>query len=361
MGSVKDLELLEQAYENKEGRGRFHFSDRYSVRDWGEMPDHLRNKGRALTIQAAFNFEGLEGIGIPTHYRGLIVNENLIRFSDLTTGSDGTDIMEVSMAVKYNPTARKFIDENGQSKIEYDYSFYNTNRGTINNFLIPLEIIVRNGLPKGSSVFKTLKKVEGDTVKTKKILDKLGLSEIPQEGQMLVKPVMFYTTKLESGDRELEEDEAYLISGLTEEEFRKIAPLSFIVNDYISERANQTGLAPHWDFKVEMRFLNGKLSIVDVVGTLDEDRFGDGISKEFLRQWYDDNQPEFAKACDEWKKTGYGWQERCPIKPIKLPNELSRLVSQMYMAACNQYVGREIFANLPALDVVMDRLKLYRT
>jgi len=41
--------------------------------------------------------------------------------------------------------------ENG--KLKYDYSVY-TSR--LKNFLIPLEIIYRNGLPEGSSVFKKL-------------------------------------------------------------------------------------------------------------------------------------------------------------------------------------------------------------
>jgi phosphoribosylaminoimidazole-succinocarboxamide synthase len=361
MGSVKDLRLIEPAYENRGGIGRFYFSDRYSVRDWGEMPDYIKNKGCGLAVMAASNFEGLEGIGIPTHYGGLIkVGGQLIRFSDLTVGGGSSNIMHVSMAVRYDPIARKFMGEDDQPRILYDYSFYRANRGEINNFLIPLEIIVRNGLPKGSSVFKALKKAKDDPAKTRKILDKLGLKELPHEGQMLPKPVMFYTTKLESGDRELDENEAYQISGLSEKEFRKIAPLTLRVNDYVSERAERTGLAPHWDFKVEMKFFSGRLELVDVVGTLDEDRFGDRISKEFLRQWYDDNQPEFAIACEEWKKTGEGWQKRCPTKPIVLPPELSKLVSQMYQSACNQYVEKEIFSNVPRLDVVMDRLKSFR-
>ena len=56
MGSVKDLEVLESPYESKEGRGIFHFSDRYSVFDWGEMPDNIKNKGAALAMMATFNF-----------------------------------------------------------------------------------------------------------------------------------------------------------------------------------------------------------------------------------------------------------------------------------------------------------------
>ena len=44
MGSVKDLQVIKQATRDVMGVGRFHFSDRYSVFDWGEMPDHIEGK-----------------------------------------------------------------------------------------------------------------------------------------------------------------------------------------------------------------------------------------------------------------------------------------------------------------------------
>jgi phosphoribosylaminoimidazole-succinocarboxamide synthase len=362
MGSVKDLTILEQAFENKAGRGNFGFSDRYSIFDWGEMPDHIKNKGRALAVMAAYNFEELEKRGIKTHYRGLVTaDDKLIRFSDLKEGSNGSNIMQVDMAVVYKPTARKFIGEDGNPRIEYDYSFFDTNRGKINNYLVGLEIIFRNGLPKGSSIFKKIdriKKEEDPAEREKKLSEiyrKLGLTSEPKPGDMLSKPVMNYTTKLEEGDRRLTEDEAYRASGLTEEEFAKVSPLTLKVNDFITEQAEKAGLV-HYDGKVEMVFNNG-LVLCDVVGTFDENRLGlkgEQVSKEFLRQWYKKNQPDFAPACDKWKETGKGWQERCPVKPVNLPPELSTLVSQMYMAGCNRYTGRRIF-DAPELEEVMER------
>ena len=74
MGSVKDLEVIEKAEETKSGIGRFQFSDRYSVFDWGEMPDLITNKGKALCIMGAYFFEKLNEMGMPTHYRGLVEN-----------------------------------------------------------------------------------------------------------------------------------------------------------------------------------------------------------------------------------------------------------------------------------------------
>jgi len=363
MGSVKDLVLYEPTFENHAGLGLFKFSDRYSVFDWGEMPDQIKNKGKALAVMAAYNFEELKKRGIRTHFRGLTMPSEELEYF-LEVGDWDKDIvsecMIVDMAVKYEPTARKFIDDE-KTRTKYDYSFFEMNRGRLNNFLIPLEIIFRNGLPKGSSVFKRIHEAveEQNFEKAAEIWKRLGLTKPPEENQMLPKPVMSYTTKLEPSDRTLTEHEAYRISGLTDEQFSQVGPLALKVNDYINERAEETGLNPHWDGKVEMVYNNG-LVLADVLGTLDEDRFGDRISKEFLRQWYKTNQPKWGEACDEYKKTGKGWQERCPIKPINLPRKLSNLVSQMYMSAANKWIQKEIFPNVPELEKVMEDLKPYR-
>ncbi|MEK6934744.1 MAG: phosphoribosylaminoimidazolesuccinocarboxamide synthase [Nanoarchaeota archaeon] len=361
MGSVKDLRILVPAYENSAGKFIFEFSDRYSIFDYGEMPDHIIGKGAALAVMAAFNFEELAKRGIETHYKGLVHDDKTVTFSDLKEGSDGADAIAVEGAVVYHPIARPSIDDEGDVKVEYDYSFFEQNRGKINNFLVPLEIIFRNGLPSGSSVFKRIDaaKRESDPKireeKLRGIYQKLGVSSEPNPGDMLPRPVMTYTTKLEPGDRTLTDDEAYKISGLASAEFGKVRALAFDVNDFVTEQAEKTGLKPHWDGKVEMVYFDG-LKIVDVVGTLDEDRFGVLVSKEILRQWYKQTQPEFVEACDEWKKTGEGWQERLPVKPMNLPTEFSDLVSQMYMAATNKYTERRIF-NVPGLEEVVELLE----
>lgn len=269
------------------------------------------------------------------------------------------------MAAVYRPVARKFT-EDGRPRIVYDYSFFDTNRGNINNYLVGLEIIFRNALPEGSSVFGKIAKAKTIPDESKReeelqqIYQSLGLTSEPKPGDFLPRPIMNYTTKLEAGDRNLTENEAYKISGLTEENFAKVGPLALTINNMITEQAQKAGMV-HYDGKVEMLFNNG-LVLGDVLGTFDENRLGfngEQVSKEFLRQWYKKNQKEFAPACDEWKKTGEGWQERCPVKPVHLPQELSRLVSQLYMAGCNQYVGRKIF-QAQELPAVMDQIRLYR-
>ncbi|MDA3790438.1 MAG: hypothetical protein PF503_18335 [Desulfobacula sp.] len=72
MGSVKDFQILQAAVKDTAGRARFTFSDRYSVFDWGEMPDTIQHKGAAIALLWAYFFEKLEKAGIPTHYLGLV-------------------------------------------------------------------------------------------------------------------------------------------------------------------------------------------------------------------------------------------------------------------------------------------------
>ncbi|NIO21543.1 MAG: hypothetical protein GTN76_12575 [Candidatus Aenigmarchaeota archaeon] len=57
MGSVKDLEIESEPKEKALGVGSFIFSNRYSIFDWGEMPDHIEFKGDSLALMSAWNFE----------------------------------------------------------------------------------------------------------------------------------------------------------------------------------------------------------------------------------------------------------------------------------------------------------------
>jgi phosphoribosylaminoimidazole-succinocarboxamide synthase len=363
MGSVKDLFVIESACENRPGVGNFVFSDRYSVFDWGEMPDRIPSKGRALAVMAAFSFEELEKRGIRTHYQGL-VNEKggVVRFADLKEARGGEATMQVSLARVYHPVLREFFRD-GELELCYDYSFFERNRGTINNYLLGLEIIFRNGVPLGSSVLKKLEEAGAVAdprraeAERRRLLRELGLKEVPKPGDMLPGPVMSFTTKLEPGDRSLSDAEAYRISGLRRRDFGALKRLALAANEAVSELARRAGFA-HYDGKIEAVWDRGLL-VCDVLGTFDENRFaweGEQVSKEVLRQWYRRNQPEFPRACEKWKKSGSGWQGRSDVKPRKLPKAFVTLVSQMYMAGCNRYTGRAIF-KAPGLGEVMARLR----
>ncbi|MBS7608219.1 MAG: phosphoribosylaminoimidazolesuccinocarboxamide synthase [Candidatus Bathyarchaeia archaeon] len=342
MGSVKDLEVVKKPTKTRMGIGRFHFSDRYSVFDWGEMPDHIDGKGAALCLMGAYCFEKLEERGIKTHYRGLVDKRGkLVRFDEL---EEPTNIMEFHLVNVYKPKA--YVGEDG--KLRYDYSIYTPK---LKNFLIPLEIIYRNGLPEGSSVFKRLE--QGLVT-----LEELGLDHYPKPGERLAKPIFDVSTKFEESDRYITWREAQQLAGLTDDEVQKIKEVLLRVDETITEIASKAGLVNE-DGKIELAFDDKRrLMVADVVGTLDECRFthqGLHVSKEVARTYY--RQTEWAKQVEQAKQKAReqgikDWRTLVKAQPPKLEPKLKTLISQMYMAAANEITGRKMF-DVPNLAEIM--------
>src|SRR4030042_3307032 len=213
MGSVKDLETVKKPTRSEMGVGRFLFSDRYSVFDWGEMPDHISGKGAALCLMGAYCFEQLEAKGVETHYRGLVDKKGeVVTFEEIEVP---TSTMEVNLVNVYKPETRV-----AHGKVEYDYGFF---KPSLKNCLIPLEIIYRNGLPEGSSVFKRLEQ-------GKVTIEGLGLDHYPRPGERFAKPVFDVSTKLEETDRYVTWEEAQKIAGLSSEEVIAVQEILSKVN-----------------------------------------------------------------------------------------------------------------------------------
>ncbi len=320
MGSVKDLEIIKKPIKERAGIGRFHFSDRYSVFDWGEMPDKIKNKGKALCMIGAFFFEKCSERGIKTHYRGLVENGKVKRIDEVDLP---VNTMEIKLLRVLKPELKDF---------GYDYSvFKNVNK----NYLIPLEVIYRNIIHKDSSIFRRLR--EG------KSLRELGLEKVPVPGEKLEKPLIDFSTKLEEKDRYLSKKEALEISGLKNEDFRKMISVAMKLNELISEEIGKVGIVNE-DGKFEFGLDDdANIMVVDVFGTPDECRFKFGgveISKEVLREYYRGTkwykEIERVKGEKEWKK-------RINAVPEKVPEELRKVVEKMYMATCNEITGRKFF------------------
>ena len=337
MGSVKDLKVLKEATGDSFGRARFIFSDRYSVFDWGEMPDQVTHKGAAIALLGAYFFERLEEIGIPTHYRGLVEDDAVRKLSQVERP---TNIMEVKLLRVIKPELR------GD---EYDYSMYQNQGG---GFLIPLEVIYRNFLPPGSSVFKRLE--QGEITP-----NDLGLDKAPVPNQKLDTPVLDVSTKLEITDRYLSWDEARIISGLSHDEITGLKKLTGRVNDLITGEFMKIGLVNE-DGKIEVGFdTERNIMVVDVLGTLDECRFtmdGFPVSKEIARIYYR-NTP-WSQAVEQAKKEDrQQWKEICRLNPEPLPERLNMLISQVYCACTNAVTQREWFPGVPSVKEVLEEIR----
>ena len=333
MGSVKDLKVIEQPVGSRSGSGMFTFSDRYSVFDWGEMPDLITNKGKALCLIGAYFFEKLRESGMECHYRGLVDDKGDVR--QLATIARAPSTMAVDLYRVIRPTEREGV---------YDYSAY---RGITENYLVPLEVIYRNSLPGGSSVFKRL--ADGTAS-----LAGLGLEKMPSPGDALDRPILDVSTKLEATDRYLDWGEAESISGLPDLKFSGMKKLVEEINAIITREVGTIGLINE-DGKLEFAVNDaGAVVVVDVLGTPDECRFtynGIHVSKELARIYY--RESEWHRDVEEAKKKDRAaWKSLVTREPPRLPDKMARLISGMYQAVANELTGRRWFPVEPLAEIM---------
>ncbi len=307
-GSVKDI--------YKEGDNLlFKYSNRYSVFDWGEMPNEIPQKGEALAALASLFFEYLKEQGISSHYLG-------------RAGKDSILVREVAVL-------RPHWD-NGV----YDYSMYSDEPV---NCLVPLEVIFRILLGKGNSLEGRLKKNPG-------YLKELGLSEIPNSSKAQRPPLVECSTKLESSDRYLTRQEIKEMAIIQDLELANMRTLSQDIALHLEKLFASFGVKL-WDGKFEFSFgaKNSEglrsLMLVDSIGP-DELRLTyeeAPLSKEFLRQiyaptsWY----KAVGKAKDIAKERGTNnWKEICSEELHEVPQALSseqiEVASLLYKSLANE-------------------------
>lgn len=307
-GSVKDI------YKNGDDL-LFKYSNRYSVFDWGEMPNEIPQKGEALAALAGLFFDYLKEQGVDSHY----IKQ---------TEKDAITVREVSVLRPHW--------ENGV----YDYSVYGDQP---TNCLVPLEVIFRILLGKGNSL-------EGRLKKNPTYLTELGLSKIPDSSIEFRPPLVECSTKLETTDRYLTREEIREMSIIHEAELEQVRRLTQDIALHLERLMSSFGVKL-WDGKFEFAFGAKQnsglrsLFLVDSIGP-DELRLtyeGAPLSKEFLRQiyaptsWY----KAVAQAKDLAKERGTNnWKEICASELKEVPQELNReqieMASLLYKALANE-------------------------
>ncbi|WP_226005534.1 phosphoribosylaminoimidazolesuccinocarboxamide synthase [Natrinema salinisoli] len=333
MTSVKEFRIEAEATDEELGRGAFVFTDDYSVFDWGKMPDQIPKKGASLCTMGAFNFELLESEGIPTHYRGVVENGDVV---DLADASHPPWEMAIDL------TQVPDLPHEGR---EYDYDHYHDAAGE--NYLIPLEIVFRNRVPVGSSLRSRTD--PGD--------HGLEIDSWPEEAVDLDEPIVEFSTKYEESDRYLAREEADAIAGKAA--IDDLESLARDVNRIITEQADAAGLV-HEDGKIECLYYQGEIRVGDVVGTFDENRFsyeGTQLSKEVLRQYHKRTQPEWVQAVDAAKAQAKredvaDWKALCDEAPEPLEDSVLETASDLYRAGANAYTGQEFFDAPPLSSAI---------
>ncbi len=339
MTSVKQFRVAAEPTATDLGRGRFVFTDDYSVFDWGQMPDPLPGKGASLCTMGAFNFEQLEAAGVPTHYRGVIPRR----------GDEAVPLAEAEqppreMAIELTQAPALPFTGDG-----YEYESYYADAGE--HYLVPLEIVFRNRVPIGSSL------------RTRTEPRDVGLDRDawPEAAIDLPEPVVEFSTKYEEQDRYVDRAEAAEIAGAAD-----IADLESVaeqVNRVVTDRAETAGFT-HEDGKIEVLYHQGTVKVADVVGTFDENRFsydGQQVSKEVVRQWYKREHPEWVKAVGAAKEAATergvaDWRPLCESRPRTLPETVQKAVAELYQAGTNVYTGDQWF-DAPAFETVLETVQ----
>jgi len=291
---------VKKVFEVDDSTFEFHFTNNISVFD-KIIPTEIPHKGEVLCRTSAYWFRLLEQHGIRSDFVKL-------------TGKDRMLVKRVNVIP--------------------DYSKLN-NKTT--NYLIPLEFICRH-YNAGSL---------NDRVKEGKItVEQLGFPKGHQlkYGEKLPRPFFEATTKLEETDRNLTDEEAKRISGLTDKEYQEVFDTIAKIDALIAERAKKAGLI-HVDGKKEFAYdEQRRLMIVDTFGTLDEDRWWDlaeyekgncvELSKEMVRQHYRETgyHEELYKARKEHRPE--------PDIPA-LPNDVRDRVSKLYIDMYERMTGEK--------------------
>jgi phosphoribosylaminoimidazole-succinocarboxamide synthase len=343
MTSVKEIHADRDPREGELGRGRFYFTDDYSVFDWGRMPDEIPEKGAALCTMGAANFELLDVNHVPTHYRGVYES------GDDPAETEPKELGECETPPRTMAIELARVPDLPRDGEAYDYEAYHAEAA--DGYVVPLEIVFRNTVPEGSSLRRRRSPSEFD----------LDFGEWPDGVVDLPEPIVEFSTKFEEQDRYLSRGEAEAIAG--QAGLDRLEELALGVNAVVTMRAEQTGFT-HEDGKIEVVYDDGTLKVADVVGTFDENRFsyrGQELSKEVVRQYYRRTDPHWVEAVSaaksEAKAQGVAdWRGLCAESPDPLPAEVVETVSEMYAAGTNGYTDFEWF-DAPSLDEVVETVR----
>lgn len=339
MTSVKDIDIEEEPGEASLGRGTFTFSDRYSVFDWGPMPDTIPGKGASLCTMGAFNFELLADAGIPTHYRGVLPSE----------ATEPRAIADCEVPPTVMAVDLASVPALPEADAGYDYDVFHEAAGE--SFVVPLEVVFRNRVPIGSSLRR---RREPGAVG-------LPYDEWPEEPVDLEEPIVEFSTKFERSDRYLDREEAASIAGIAD--LAAIEELARSVNTVITDRAEATGFR-HDDGKIEVVYHAGDHLVADVAGTFDENRFaydGQQVSKEVIRQFYRRFDPQWVAAVEaakvRAKEQGQSdWKALCTESPDPLPEEVRDTAADLYTSGAMTYTELDCF-DVDDLSSVLSRVE----
>ncbi|BEL12970.1 phosphoribosylaminoimidazolesuccinocarboxamide synthase [Actinoplanes sichuanensis] len=301
--STKNLEIVEPATADRTGVGIFEYTDHYTVFHYGRMPDPIPGKGEATCRMAVFNFRMLQAAGVPTHFRRFLPPNQI----------------EFDLARLPEPGTGRLAD----------------------NTLIPVQVLVRNELPQGSSVHRRL--ASGTLT-----LDEVGLTDMPKVGERLLQPLVEFATMFEPVNRFVGRSEAVQLAGLSAGQLRVMSDITVKANEVLAGHAERVGLT-FSDGKAEFLSTNDeRIVLADSPGTPDEARLlfsGVHCGKQVLRNWYVNNGLEVPTG----RLIAEGVPRDLWPEPAPLPAAFLPVMSDLYRSLSEAWTGERLW-NAPSLD-----------
>ncbi|MFB6810047.1 phosphoribosylaminoimidazolesuccinocarboxamide synthase [Streptomyces sp. NPDC056387] len=289
--STKDLYTLAPPRDGRPGDGILTFTDRYSVYDFGVMPDEIPGKGKASCAMAVRSFGLMHEAGIGTHFVEQ-VSDNAIRI--------------------------KLLD------IDFEGARPRTGPGG----MIPLQVVYRNALARESSVHRRVAAGR---------LDPALVPDRREPGSPWLSEVMVeFTTKFEETDRFVTREEAAAVGRITPEDIARIEKLTRQLAPVLTAHCTAVGLELV-DGKAEYGFDgDGEPIVIDHAGTPDENRFyydGVPVCKELLRCLH----PGLREHVQQHIKDGLP-RDRWP-RPEPLGAAAVAATSEVYAALTDLWTG----------------------
>ncbi|MBC8500547.1 MAG: hypothetical protein ISS25_03220 [Nanoarchaeota archaeon] len=342
--SVKRIGLILKPSPESPGIGDMDYRPVFSVFDYGTIEPSVPLDNSTVALMAGFNFEFLRDQNIDSHFLGM-VNEDgsLTTTKNAISRSYLSNIMRVRFVNRLLPEFR-----NGS----WDYSVFQDS--AVNNYVQPIEFIMRNELPESSSVWRRVKNRE-------LTLADIGLPDdfkpgmpIPEE---LGGVMLDFSTKFEPDDRYLTPEQARELMSLSPERFEGINETTKIVNRLMTDYAESRGfrrLDGKFEYVVIVEDGEPKDVLADAVCTWHEDRLtwdGFGVSKQRIRDevkklnpmWYADIQ----RAKEQAKEEGVADFRDLMDKSIEYTSPSSAFfeaINTLFQAATNQWIGERLYS-----------------
>jgi phosphoribosylaminoimidazole-succinocarboxamide synthase len=355
--SVKTIYVVQRPTATEPGVADFKFNSVFSVFDYGTLPPPVPLDNSTVALMAAFNFERLRELGVPSHYLSMVHEGEPISAGEAIARGVAPDTLRVRLVNRLLPR---------HTSAGWDYAVFADPPSR--HFVVPVEFISRVTLPTHSSVWKRIDRGELSPAD-------LGLPETIRPGECaaptplrgrgsadglppppsLPHHILDYSTKYEPEDRYLRGEEARALTSFSPERWERINATTRRVSEILTDYAASKGVQRD-DGKVEYVTLDhaGEVDVLgDAVTTLHEDRLvldGLDVTKQAIRDAIRRSSPEWAAEIDRAKREArarsvadFRTLMGPAISYVSPPAEFFERYNALARAFVNHWVGAAVY------------------